>query len=161
MGQVVSIKSEKLFPLINEIIKQDGKARITVTGMSMYPFLRENIDSIELAQASFSNISTGDIVIILRSNGQYIMHRIIRKEPSCFYIVGDAQQCVEGPLHPKQLVAVIPAVWRRDKRIECTNFWWRLLSKCWLILIPFRHIIIGISRHLRRIYRYLYRGSSI
>lgn len=161
MDQVVCVKSKNLFPLINEIINHEGKAKITVTGMSMYPFLRENIDSVELEQASFSNIKTGDIVLILRNNGQYIMHRIVKKESSCFYIVGDAQQSVEGPLDTNQLVAIIVAVWRRDKRIECTNFWWRLLSKCWIILVPFRHIILRITKHLCHIYRYFILGGAL
>jgi hypothetical protein len=153
MYQVISIKSKDLFPLISEIIKQDEKVRITVTGTSMLPFLREGIDSVELTEAGFSGINRGDIVIIRRSSGEYIMHRVIKKEASCFYIMGDAQQWLEGPLYPEQLVAVITALWRRGRRIEADNFFWRALSKLWIVLIPFRQIIIGVYGRLHHMHR--------
>ena len=142
MSEVKLVKSNLLFPFINEMLNSRKYVRITVTGMSMYPFLRENIDSIELSSVNFTNLHRNDIVMILRDSNEYVMHRVIKKENDCFYIVGDAQQWIEGPLRPNQLVAKITTIWRRNKKIDCTNLWWRLLSSLWLVLLPFRHIVI-------------------
>jgi signal peptidase I len=151
MYKTKHIKSNKLFPLIQDLLKDGMGTRITVTGMSMYPFLRENIDSVELSASNFESIHYGDIVLILRQSGEYVLHRVLRKGTDYFYMIGDAQQWIEGPLHPKQLIAVVTAVWRKDKRIECSSFWWRHLSSVWLKLRPFRCFLIRAYRCIRRI----------
>ena len=71
--------------------------------MSMYPFLREDKDKVELAMTSFSCIKKGDVVLIKRESGEYVLHRVLKKSMDHFYIVGDAQQWIEGPLLPEQL----------------------------------------------------------
>ncbi|MFZ3371681.1 MAG: S24/S26 family peptidase, partial [Desulfitobacteriaceae bacterium] len=118
---------------------------------SMYPFLRDEIDSVELAKVSFKQISRGDIVMIRRTDGSYVMHRVFKKNEDCFYMVGDAQQWIEGPLYSNQLVAVVTAVWRQDMYISCSNKWWRLLSWIWLCLRPFRFHIIRVNSKVRKL----------
>lgn len=147
------VKSELIFPVIKEILDKGTSARITVTGMSMYPFLRENIDSVELSKVKFPDIRRGDIVMILRDSKEYVMHRVIKVKENCFYIVGDAQQFIEGPLRMDQIFAKITAVWRKDKKIDCLNIWWKLLSELWLILLPFRGFIIKSYGKLSRLIR--------
>lgn len=141
MHQIKRVKSEEIFPIIKEILEKNGTACITVTGMSMYPFLRENIDSVEISHAGLKNICHGDIVLIQREDGQYILHRVIWKNTNAFYIVGDAQQWIEGPLLPDRLIGVVTAVWRRDRRIQCKNIGWLALSWIWILLLPFRGLI--------------------
>lgn len=150
MQKLKPVKSEIIFPVIQEILDKGTSARITVTGMSMYPFLRENIDSVELSSAKCLDIRRGDIVMVLRDSNQYVMHRVIKVEKDCFYIVGDAQQSIEGPLNYNQIIAKITAVWRKDKKIDCFNAWWNFLSNFWMILLPFRGVIIKSYRILRR-----------
>lgn len=142
MQKLKRVKSEFIFPVIKEILDKGTSVRITVTGMSMYPFLRENIDSVELSKVDFLDIRRGDIVMILRDSSEYVMHRVIKVEKNCFYIVGDAQKSIEGPLRSNQIFAKITAVWRKDKKIDSLNIWWNLLSKLWTILLPFRGFII-------------------
>jgi hypothetical protein len=86
--------------------------------------------------------------MIQRTNGQYIMHRVIRKEADCFYMVGDAQQWIEGPLYPNQLVAVVTALWRKDTRISCSNPIQRFYSITWLFLRPYRYFILRVYKKL-------------
>lgn len=87
--------------------------------------------------------------MVRRTDGHYVMHRIIRKANDCFFIVGDAQQWIEGPLFPEQLVAVVSVIWRKDKRISCINSWWRLLSRLWLYLRPFRHFLLRAKKKIK------------
>ena len=94
MCEIKFVKSVDMFPVVKEILNKSISVSITVTGMSMYPFLRENIDSVELSDASFMSICRGDIVLILRKNGDYVLHRVLRKEKNNFYIIGDAQQWI-------------------------------------------------------------------
>jgi signal peptidase I len=151
MSEVVCVKSKELFLVIKEILNQGGKARITVTGMSMYPFLRQYIDSVELSPTCFNSIRRGDIVMINRDSGYYVMHRVLKKENNHFYIVGDAQQWIEGPLRPDQLVAIITTVWRGNKLISCSKVWWQLLSCIWIYLLPVRYMIMNTYSKLRQL----------
>ncbi len=151
MLEIKKIKAASIFPLISEILEHGQNTTVTVSGNSMYPFLRDGIDRVELTKGNFGQLSRGDIVLIQRTDGCYVMHRIIRKYKDCFFILGDAQQWIEGPLYLQQFVAVVTAIWRKDKRISCSNIWWRLFSGFWLYLRPFRYIIFKVYRKIRKL----------
>ena len=149
------VKAEGLFTVVREVLDRGSGAKIAVTGMSMYPFLREGIDSVELSKSAFADIRVGDITVILRDNGQFIMHRVMKKEKDCFYIAGDAQWWLEGPLNSTQLVAVVRAVWRNDKRIDCSDKAWKLMSRIWMSSRPFRQGIMLLIKIYGRLRRYV------
>lgn len=151
MSRVELIKSDKIFPAIQEYLKEGRRVRLSVTGTSMCPFLMEKRDSVELSYAEFYEIKKGDIVVILRKNGQYILHRVINKTEKCFYIAGDAQQEIEGPLYPRQLIAVVTSVWRKKKHIQCSNLCWKVLSGVWIKVLPFRYTIMKIHRSMLKL----------
>jgi len=147
----VKTAAASLIPLISELFEYGQNSRIAVSGDSMYPFLRDRIDSVELTKGSFDQLSVGDIVLIQRTDGCYVLHRLYRKNKDCFFMVGDAQQWIEGPLYPEQLLAVVTVIWRKDKRIACSSMWWRLLSGLWLYLRPFRYSILKVYRRIRKL----------
>ena len=142
MREVKKIKSAEMFPVIIEILEGGGRAWITVTGMSMYPFLREDEDCVELSPTSSISIKRGDIVLIKRVTGEYILHRVLKREKESFYIIGDAQQWIEGPLMPEQLIAVVTAVKRNNRQFTCQNKIWKLLVRIWINVIPLRHLFL-------------------
>ena len=160
MHKVIRAKSETLFPVIQEIIKDGSKTVITVTGNSMRPFLRENVDSVELSKADFNKIFRGDIVLVHRDFGAYVLHRVIRKKKNCFYMVGDNQQWVEGPLRPDQIVAVATAVFRGEKRTDCKNVFLKVLVNAWLGLLPFRPIVRKLLHYPHAIVRRIINKTS-
>ncbi|MHB8062192.1 MAG: S24/S26 family peptidase [Ruminiclostridium sp.] len=153
MREIKKIKASEIFSLIKEILNDGRKAWIIVTGMSMYPFLREDKDCVELCATNIGSIKRGDIVLIKRVSGEYILHRVHHKEKEHFYIIGDAQQWIEGPLKPEQLVAVVTAVKRKDHQFTCQSKWWKLLVKVWINIIPLRHLILKGIRFIVKIRR--------
>jgi signal peptidase len=154
MCQVKRVKSREIFPVIQELLNQGGKAWITVTGTSMFPFLREERDSVQLVQASYEDISKGDIVLILRKTGYYVLHRVIRKKDGMFFIIGDAQRWIEGPLLPRQLIARVESVKRGNRIIRCNTVWWRTLTGIWLNIVPLRFYILRGLRLISRLGKY-------
>lgn len=148
MLEVKQVKAEDLFALADELFELESRVWITVTGMSMYPFLREGGDSVELAKASFEDLKRGDIILIKRDCGFFVLHRVLKKEKNCFYIVGDAQQWVEGPLRPEQLRAVVTRIKRKQRIINCNNPLLKIVAGIWLLLIPFRNKIFRIVRFI-------------
>lgn len=153
MDEVRYIKSDRVMDIVQELLDQDQRVRITVTGMSMYPFLRDNMDSVELYSTDFSEIRVGDILLIVTYNQQFVLHRVIKKRMNYIYINGDAQQWWEGPVFSDQIVAKVSKVWRQDRCIPCSLFRWRALSFVWRLLFPFRYLIIRSYKRLRRFVR--------
>lgn len=149
--QVLKVKSNEIFPVIAELLDSGQTARITVTGNSMNPFLKAGRDSVELSKTNFREIRRGDIVLIRRTNGIYVLHRVYKKADNSFFIVGDAQQWIEGPLYPEQLVAKISSVRRNNKEIPCTNVTWVFLSRVWLRLRIFRYKIFKMNAFIKRV----------
>jgi signal peptidase len=147
MHKVIHAKASDIFPIVQEIFQNSGSSvYITVRGNSMYPFLRDGADEIELSRVEFVNIKKLDIVLAKRPTGEYVLHRVIRKDKNCFYMVGDAQRQIEGPFYPGQLQAIVKAVRRKKKRIPCDSALWLLLSWFWMICLPIRHHILRIPR---------------
>lgn len=147
MHELIKVKAAELFPFIDEILQKDEKVWMTVTGNSMYPLLREGIDSVELSRTSFETIKKNDIVLIKRDSGGYVLHRLLKKEKECFYMIGDAQQWVEGPLRPDQLKAFVTSIKTRKHTIKCDNMLYKFGVKIWILLIPVRYKIIkGIGK---------------
>ena len=151
MCKVEYVKAEAVFTMAKEILSKGNSVRLTVTGTSMYPFLREHLDSVELVALSILSIHIGDIVLILRDNGEYVMHRIVKKSEQSFYMAGDAQNWIEGPVRYDQIVAVVKNIWRNEKQVKCSNVLWRVYSKIWMALMPLRGNIFNTWHFLSRV----------
>lgn len=152
MCEVKLIKANGIIPVVKELLEDGKRVRITVTGMSMYPFLREHKDSVELIKVDMDQIRLRDIILIKRDTGEYILHRVIKKSKNTLYLNGDAQQWCEGPIRPEQIIGKVAYVWRQDLCIPCTNKWWIILSFCWRILLRVRYPIIRTYRFMRKIW---------
>lgn len=114
-----------------------------ISGGSMLPFLAEGRDFAILKKPD-SPLKKGDIVLFKRNNGSYILHRIRHIRKNGYYIIGDSQNVIEGPVDKNQIVAVVTSVKRKGKMIYPKNFIWKFYSIIWLRLIPFRHLIFRI-----------------
>lgn len=141
-------KFKNIYPVINEILEMGYGTRITVTGSSMHPFLRDNIDSVELYALDNNSIGRGDIILILRDSGEYILHRVLFKKNNYFYIAGDSQCWTEGPIRENQVIGIVNTIWRRDKKIQCSNLMWRTISILWVYTFPFRRFILSAYRFI-------------
>ena len=135
-------------PVLRELLAQGQSVSLTVTGESMSPFLRHGRDQIRLAAVT-APPQRGDMVFFRRRNGQYIMHRVLRRMPDGNYaIIGDGQQQVESPIAPEQIFAVVTQVCRKGVRIGPESFWWRFFAGPWLTLLPLRPVLRRMARFI-------------
>ncbi len=135
-------------PVLRELLAQGQSVSLTVTGESMSPFLRHGRDQIRLAAVT-APPQRGDMVFFRRRNGQYIMHRVLRRMPDGNYaIIGDGQQQVESPIAPEQIFAVVTQVCRKGVRLGPESFWWRLFAGPWLTLLPLRPVLRRMARFI-------------
>lgn len=149
MSEIKYLKTAKMMPVIKELLSTGGRVRITVTGMSMYPFLRGDKDSVLLAATGFTQLKPGDIVLIQRRNSQYVLHRVMKKKKECIYLNGDAQQWCEGPIYPEQIIAKAEGVWREGRYLESSHKVLRFLIHMWRWALPIRYVLIRLNGRIR------------
>ena len=78
------------------------------------------------------------------------MHRICRVEQDAYYLIGDAQTVVEGPIRREQIFALVTQALRKGQTIAPGDFWWEFFARVWPNIIPLRRAIISIYRFFLR-----------
>ncbi len=73
---------------IEESLKQDGFVMSTVTGVSMLPTLRQNLDRV-IIEPPRGRLGKYDIALYRRWDGQYVLHRVLDVRETCYVIRGD------------------------------------------------------------------------
>lgn len=135
-------------PVVQELLAQGKSVSLTVTGESMSPFLRHGRDQIRL-EAVTTPPKRGDMVFFRRNNGQYVMHRILRRlSDGSYALIGDGQQQVEAPIAPEQIFARVTQVCRKGIWMDNHAFWWRFFAGAWLTLLPLRPMLRRLARFI-------------
>lgn len=140
----IKLPSGELFPFMEEYMKDGREIIIQARGNSMFPLMRNDKDSLKLAGADFSDIRKYDVVLIRRTTGAYIIHRVCKKTKDAFYMVGDNQTEIEGPLYPDQLLAVTVEVYRGGRTIKRGSALWNIYARLWMFLRPVRKPVLAV-----------------
>ena len=98
--------------MLKELTEEGKEVSMLVFGSSMAPFLIHARDMIYFKKPD-RELQKGDIVFFRRKSGQFVMHRIWKIRPEGYYIVGDAQTQIEGPVKREQIFALITKVRRK------------------------------------------------
>ena len=127
-----SLPMEELVPLLKEVIRDGGEFRLYPRGTSMRPLLREGVDSVVLITPPPKR-RRGEILLYQRTNGQYVLHRLIAaKKDGTLCFCGDNQKELEWGITDELVIASVSAVYRREKRREVNRplmwFYGRLMT---------------------------------
>ena len=141
------VDAQEYIAVLRELIEEGNQVSLLISGSSMSPFLIHHRDTIYFKKPD-RELRVGDMVFYRRGNGKYVMHRIRRIRPEGFYMIGDAQWEIEGPLQREQIFGLITAVERKGKLIQPGDFWWEFFAKVWLRIIPLRRLIQRIYQVL-------------
>ena len=134
---------------------EEGKTlAITPIGTSMFPMFATPKDQAILVSINNKRLHRGDVVLYRRHSGMLVLHRIVKKTGNNFYMTGDNQTKIEGPIHISQIKAIMIAFRRKNHLISCQNPIYILLSYIWLFFRPIRPVI---SRPLGILYLFLYK----
>ena len=143
------IDTQEYMSMLRSLAEQGHRVSVRVAGSSMSPFLANGRDTVFFSKPS-SPLRRGDIVFYTRSGGQYVMHRIRKvRRDGHLDIIGDAQTETETDVSPEQVFARADAVCRKGCKLEPGDFLWELFRGPWLLLVPFRHIIMKIYGSLK------------
>ena len=137
------VDTNEYVSVLRELTEEGKEVSLLVAGSSMSPFLIHERDYICFKKPD-RELRKGDMVFYQRMSGQFVMHRIYKVKPEGFYIVGDAQTEIEGPVLREQIFAIVTRVKRKGKWIKPGDFWWVFFEKVWLHMIPIRRVVIGL-----------------
>ena len=134
------MNSDEYINTLRELVEEGREVNLVVSGHSMTPFLVEKRDRIYFRKPD-RELRRGDMVFYHRKTGQYVMHRIAKVDSKGFYMTGDAQTELEGPISREQIFGIVVRVIRKGKRIGPGNFWWEFFEHVWIRLIPVRPLL--------------------
>lgn len=135
-----TLNTREYVGLLKQLVEEGETVSMRIVGSSMSPFLIHDRDLITF-KAPERELKKGDMVFFQRDSGQYVMHRIYAVKPDGYYMIGDAQTEIEGPISQEQIFAVIIKVRRKGKWLEPGNFWWNFFERVWINIIPFRKVV--------------------
>lgn len=139
---------------VEPLLKEGHTFRFSPQGSSMFPFIMPGRDSVLVGRADPGSLKRGDIVLYERPDRSLIVHRICRKRKGSFYIIGDNEIDLEGPVYPEQIKAVAVEIYRNGREISCDDLRYRILSEIWLWLRPLRPLIVKIRKKIYKKYGY-------
>lgn len=136
------VDTREYVSVLKELVENGKEVSMLIAGSSMSPFLGHERDYIYFKKPD-RPIKRGDMVFYQRKTGQYIMHRVWKVDNDQYYMVGDAQMEIEGPLERDQIFAVITKVKRKGKWIGPGDFWWEFFEKVWIRVVPLRRVFVS------------------
>ena len=122
-------------------VAEDGSViPLLVTGTSMLPFLLDRRSVVYLEKARSYQPKRGDIVLFLRPDGAWVLHRVVRLLPNGKLLInGDGQAWTET-IMPQQIMARVVRICRRKRIFSTENVIYRVLSRMWMPLRPIHPI---------------------
>lgn len=140
---------EDLIPVIEEKLKSGGTFEINFNGTSMLPLLVEGRDTVIL-KAFDGNLKKYDIPLYKRSDGHYVLHRVIGVNGDTFTACGDNQWAVEEGVKQEQIIGVVCTINRKKKRVSVDSPAYKLYCRVWVFLRPVRGYIVKVKGKLKK-----------
>ena len=137
------VDTREYVSVLREIAEEGRVVSLKIAGSSMSPFLAHGRDYVYFTRPD-RELKRGDMVFYQRDSGQYVMHRIWKKKKDGYYIVGDAQTVIEGPIRREQIFALVTKVKRKGRMLQPGDFWWEFFEHIWIRIVPLRRLAVGM-----------------
>lgn len=137
---------------LRELTEEGRTVSMLIAGSSMAPFLIHQRDTIWFRKPD-RPLKKGDMVFYRRQDGKFVMHRICRIRGNAYYMIGDNQTEIEGPLTREQIFAVVVKVRRKGQILQPGDFWWEFFARVWLRVIPVRRLIANVHAAWSRLFK--------
>ncbi len=137
---------------IEGLLAEGNRILIKPRGYSMYPLFVPGRDEALITPVEAKALKRGDVVLYRREGSILVLHRIWKRREDAFYLVGDNQKEVEGPLRPEQIKGVLTEIVRKGRRFSVRHPVYRVLSGIWLALRPLRPMLSHAAAAGKRLF---------
>ena len=109
--------------IIEEVLSSGGEFNIFPKGVSMLPLIVQDRDSVVLKR-DFDNIARKhDIAFYRRTNGQFVLHRVMKVcDDNTYIMCGDNQIAYEENVSGACIIGVVSGIVRNGKKIDLDGF---------------------------------------
>lgn len=145
MGTMTEQKAD-----VEKLLAEGKTIQIKPQGYSMYPMFVPERDQAVIAPANVDRLKRGDVALYRRDSGTLVLHRIWKRRPEGFYMVGDNQDEIEGPLSQKQIIGRLTQFIRKGKTYSVSNPVYRAAAGIWLFLRPVRMPIMRVCAFFKK-----------
>lgn len=137
---------------IEQLLEAGEVIQIYPEGYSMYPMFVPGRDAAVIKKADVKKIRRADVVLYRRKGSILVLHRVVKCRDGQFYMVGDNQMEIEGPVQENQIKGILTAFVRSEHRISVKNPFYVILSGMWLLLRPVRGIFWSFTAWVRKLH---------
>lgn len=140
-------------------LSESGVFAYVTAGESMEPLFRTHRDVVVIKRAE-GELRPYDVALYRgAAEGKYVLHRVIRVRPDCYVMRGD--NTFEPEYVPKDRVIGVLAEFNRCGRHHTvSDFGYRLYSRFWRLIYPFRRLYRALYRLAAGIYRFLFKRGK-
>lgn len=135
---------------IEQILESGQALRIKPQGYSMYPVIVPGRDEVIVQKTDTAALKRGDVLLYRRDQGILVIHRLYKKDKNGYYMVGDNQTEVEGPLRPDQIKGKMTVLIRKGREIDVNSLFYRMLCGIWLFMRPVRKPVSQAAAAVKR-----------
>ncbi|MBR5020109.1 MAG: S24/S26 family peptidase [Oscillospiraceae bacterium] len=144
------ILGEELLPLIRDRLEAGQSVRyLPFRGVSMLPMLRQGKDSVELSPLP-ERLKKYDLPVYQYPSGKIVMHRVVAVREDHYICLGDNTYEYET-IYPRQLIALVSAFKRGDRRISVDARSYRIYARLWVASYPLRKFLKKAKHRLKGI----------
>ena len=132
---------------VKRLVRQGFHVTIRTKGNSMLPFIRGEIDSVELSLPEVP-YAKGDIVLAEVEPDHYILHRIWEMRGEKVILMGDGNCRGKEKCRYENLIAKVDYIVLPDEsKVNPNTRWARFLARLWRILLPLRPYLLSLRWH--------------
>lgn len=136
---------------IEALLLQGSTVQFKPQGFSMYPLFVPGRDEAVVAPVDPRQLKRGDVALYRRDESILVLHRIWKRKGDEFYLVGDNQSEIEGPLRPDQMKGVLVKIIHKGRCFSVRQPIYRFLAALWLWLRPFRPVLSQAAAWCKRV----------
>ena len=145
----LEVDTREYVAVLKDMVEQGHEVSMTVSGTSMEPFLLHNRDKIYFRKPD-GTIKKGDMVFYQRETGAYVMHRVMKVKKQQYYMAGDHQTFLEGPIERQKIFAKIISVERAGVWLSENDRIWKFYAGCWRRLFFGRKVVNKLKRIIEK-----------
>lgn len=133
---------------IRKLISEGGTVSLTVKGNSMNPFIVHLRDEMTLGPWKDEDIRKGCVALVKDTRGNYLIHRIIRRDEDTITLIGDGNVGLYETAVLDNIIGIMYSINRKGKVWKAESWIWKLYSWFWMVILPVRRWPLGLWRRL-------------
>ncbi len=137
--------------LLERTLVKDGFILTYVKGTSMNPMLKEGRDRVVIKTVK-GDIKKGDVVLYMRENGTYILHRVFKVTDSALVCCGDNHTVLEYGVKKNAVLGILTGYYKGNTYIDLNkSVKYKLYKALWGNRRNFRAFVIKIKSKIKKI----------